>query len=268
MARKVPKAKARDRIEAARKWPVAPLLGYDLVCAKRRAMARHIVARVGAHKKSTINFINAHCTNVGGCDAEYRHALKDSDLLLPDGVGLEIAGQMCGATLGDNLNGTDLFPEICREANEEGVGVFFLGGQTEIAQDAADWAMAHYPALRIAGTRSGFFEADEEDALIAEINASHAGILLVGLGVPLQEKWIARNRHKIAIPVVMGVGGLFDYYSGRIPRTPRLVRTCKCEWVWRLGMEPRRMAKRYILGNALFLVHAAYEAACQKGIVT
>ena len=116
--RKVPKAEARDRIEAARKGPVAPLLGYDLVCAKRRAMARHIVARVGAHKKSTINFVNAHCINVEGCDAEYRHALKDSDLLLPDGVGLEIAGQMCGATLGDNLNGTDLFPEICREANE------------------------------------------------------------------------------------------------------------------------------------------------------
>ncbi|MEO0906321.1 MAG: WecB/TagA/CpsF family glycosyltransferase [Pseudomonadota bacterium] len=266
--RKVPKAEARDRIEAARKWPVAPLFGYDLVCAKRRAMARHIVARVGAHKKSTINFVNAHCINVEGCDAEYRHALKDSDLLLPDGVGLEIAGQMCGATLGENLNGTDLFPEICREANEEGVGIFFLGGQPEIAQDAADWAIARYPALRVAGTRSGFFEADEEDALIEEINASHAGILLVGLGVPLQEKWIARNRHKIAIPVVMGVGGLFDYYSGRIPRAPRIVRTCKCEWVWRLGMEPRRMAKRYILGNALFLVHAAYEAACQKGIVT
>ena len=264
----VSKSETRDRLEAERKWPVAALFGHDLVCAKRASIARHIMARVGAKKSSTINFVNAHCINVEGHDTEYHHALQDSDLLLPDGVGLEIAGQMCGAHLKENLNGTDLFPEICREASDAGVGVFLLGGQPGVAGGAADWARRHYPPLRIAGTHSGFFDADEEDALIGEINASHTGILLVGLGVPLQEKWIARNRDRLNMPVVMGVGGLLDYYSGRIPRAPRIVRTCKCEWVWRLGMEPRRMAKRYILGNALFLVHAAYEAACQKGIVT
>ena len=262
----VPRAETRDRIEAEREWPVAPLFGHDLICANRSKIARHIMARVGANKNSTINFVNAHCINMESRDAEYRDALRDSDLLLPDGVGLEIAGQMCGTMLGENLNGTDLFPEICREASDDGIGIFLLGGLPDVAQGAAEWATQNYPALRIAGARSGFFKADDEEVLIEQINASHAGILLVGFGVPLQEKWIARNRNRLTVPVVMGVGGLFDYYSGRIPRAPHIIRAFKCEWMWRLSMEPRRMAGRYILGNALFLVHAAYEAICKKGI--
>ena len=255
-----------DLIEAGREWPVTRLFGLPLVCGEREEMARHIVARVGVAKPSTINFINAHCVNQQSRDGEYRDALRGSDLLLPDGVGMEIAAKFCGLKLGENLNGTDLFPAICREAATQGVGIFLLGGVPGAADGAAGWATTQYPALRIAGTHSGYFSAEEEDLLIERINRSHAGILLVGFGVPLQEKWIARNRHRIDVPVVMGVGGLFDYYSGRIPRAPKLVRACKSEWIWRLAMEPRRMAKRYLWGNAVFLAYAAATAAARRGV--
>ena len=259
-------AQAADRIEAARRWPRTELFGLSLACAGRAEMARHLVARVGAGTVSTINFVNAHCINQQRGDAEYRAALRSSDLLLPDGVGLDIAAKLCGRTLGDNLNGTDLFPEICREAQEEGTGLFLLGGLPGVAEAAASWATARFPALRIAGTHSGYFDPAEEDALIERINRSHAGIVMVGFGVPLQEKWIARNRHRLGAPVVMGVGGLFDYYSGRIPRAPAAVRACRSEWIWRLAMEPRRMAKRYIAGNAAFLCHAALAAIAARGL--
>lgn len=263
--RLIPGAQLADRIEAARAWPTTRLFDLPLVRARRRQMAKHILARVGAGERSTINFVNAHCINEQRTDSEYRAALKTSDLLLPDGVGMEIAAKLADKKLGENLNGTDLFPDLCREAQEEGTGIFLLGGKPGVADGAADWAISNYPALRIAGTCSGYFKPDEEDALIERINRSYAGIVLVGFGVPLQEKWIARNRHRLNAPVVMGVGGLFDYYSGRIPRAPEMVRTLKSEWIWRLAMEPRRMAKRYVLGNAVFLAHAAMAGAAERG---
>jgi len=257
-----------DRIEATRSWPKTTLFGLPLVLAKREEIARHIMARAGIQEKSVINFVNAHCINQQASDPEYRDVLLNSSLLLPDGVGMEIAAGLASTRLAENLNGTDLFPAICREAQEEGVGIFLLGGLPGVADATAAWAVTNYPELRIAGTNSGFFGADTEAALIERINRSRAGILLVGFGVPLQEKWIARNRHRLNVPVLMGVGGLFDYYSSRIPRAPKFIRACKSEWMWRLAMEPRRMAKRYIVGNALFLARAALEGLKARRIVS
>ena len=261
----IAEAELGAHLEAKRDWPNINLFGHRLVCADRSDIAHHIVARVNSSERSTINFINAHCVNVEKRDPDYRTALHASDLLLPDGIGIEIAASLTGQKLGDNLNGTDLFPELCREAEEEGVGIFLLGGEPGVAHAAAGWATNRYPALRIAGAQNGFFSPEDEDRVIERINASFAGIVLVGMGVPHQEKWIARNRHRINAPVVMGVGGLFDYYSGRIPRAPKPVRALKSEWMWRLAMEPRRMAKRYLWGNLEFLAHAMVEAAYQRG---
>ncbi len=263
----VPGFEMVDRLRAAKTWPTVELFGLPLVCAGRVEIARHIIARVASRQRSTFNFVNAHCVNVQSSDADYCEALLKSDLLLPDGVGIEIAARMCGRKLGDNLNGTDLFPQLCAEAEDEGVGIFFLGGKPGVADRTADWATSSFSELRVAGTQSGYFSCEEEDDVIDRINASRAGIVLVGFGVPLQEKWIQRNRHRLNAPVVMGVGGLFDYYSGRIPRAPQLVRTLKGEWTWRLAMEPRRMARRYLVGNASFLASSLLLAARANGIL-
>ena len=121
------------------------------------------------------------------------------------------------------------------------------------------------PLVRIAGTENGYFSPAEENELIERINGSNAGILLVGLGVPIQELWIARNRNRLKVPVVMGVGGLFDYYSNRIPRAPLILRKAGMEWVWRLLQEPRRLAKRYLLGNVQFVGRAIAYAWDARG---
>lgn len=242
------------------------LFGLSLSSASPEAAASHIVAKAVGGQKTTVNFINAHCVNVARNSRSYRRALGDSDLLLPDGIGVEIAARMSGLEKPENLNGTDLFPLICEGAASEGVGLFLLGGLPGVADAAASWACGKFPSLRIRGTHDGYFDRCDEDALIERINRSGAAILFVGFGVPLQEEWIARNRHRLDAPVVLGVGGLFDYYSGRIARAPAPIRAVRCEWVWRLAMEPRRMANRYLVGNAIFLAYAALEAARVNGL--
>lgn len=242
------------------------LFGLNLVNASCADAACSIVDMAASGACTTIQFINAHCINLVRRDPDYSKALEAADMLLPDGSGVAIAARLAGLPLGENLNGTDLFPEICRHAAHHQQAIFLLGGRPGIAAGTACTMRSLYPSLQIAGTRHGFWTANEEDQVIEEINTSGAAILMVGLGVPLQEKWIARVRHRLIARVVMGVGGLFDYYSGAIPRAPLALRKAGYEWVWRLMQEPRRLFARYILGNPLFLLAAVGNAWHERGI--
>lgn len=241
------------------------LFGLALLSTNLAQAADIIVSRALLRTSTMITFANAHCINVARSDPAYHRIMQLSDLCLPDGIGMAIAARWHGRALGENLNGTDLFPLLCERAARRGLGIFMLGGLPGVAEAASEWASDNYPGLRIAGSCDGFFADD--DALVAAINASKADMLFVGMGVPLQEKWLSANRRRLRVPVILGVGGLFDYYSGRIPRAPKPVRAIRCEWLWRLAMEPRRMAKRYLLGNATFLAHAALAALADRQVV-
>jgi exopolysaccharide biosynthesis WecB/TagA/CpsF family protein len=241
------------------------LFGLDLIAAARGDVAHDIVTMARRHERATIQFINAHCVNTVKADRTYAAALSRADYLLPDGSGLSLAARLAGQTLGDNLNGTDLFPELCREAAAQGVSIYLLGGKPGIAAAAAADMVARYPDLIVAGTRDGYWSAFDERAVIAGINAARPGIVLVGMGVPIQEKWIDRVRDELTAPVAMGVGGLFDYYSGAIARAPQVFRAAGCEWVWRLMQEPRRLFVRYVVGNPLFIAHSLINAWDQRG---
>lgn len=232
------------------------LFGLDLVHAGMDEAARELVMAAAMGAPVTLQFINAHCINSLRGNPEYRAALEAADLLFPDGSGMRLAGKLSGVALGDNLNGTDLFPELCARAATLGQSIYLLGGRPGIAAAAAAAMAERYPGLIVAGTRDGYWSAEQEDAVIAEINASGARIVLVGMGVPLQETWIAKVRARLAAPVVAGVGGLFDYYSGAVARAPLAFRKLGCEWVWRLMQEPRRLFARYVLGNPLFILAA------------
>lgn len=249
------------RTERYADLPTTRLFGLNLVRSTRPEMAELLTDTALMGRRLQVNFLNAHCVNLAATDEAYRTILKDCDMLLPDGSGISLAAKIARQPMGDNLNGTDLFPELCERAARKGVAIYLLGGQPGIAAAAAATMQATYPGLRVAGTRDGFFSPDQVDAVIADINRSGAGMVFVGMGVPLQEKWIARHAAQLEAPVLLGVGGLFDYYSGRIARAPLPVRKIGCEWAWRLMMEPRRLAKRYLLGNGLFMARAWLHAA-------
>ncbi|NLH81400.1 MAG: WecB/TagA/CpsF family glycosyltransferase [Phyllobacteriaceae bacterium] len=208
----------------------------------------------------TAFFLNAHCVNVASKDPVYRWALAKADRLLPDGIGMKIAARAGGVRLADNLNGTDLFVPLIRDAAARGRSIFFFGAAPGVAEAAAAKAVELAPGLRVAGCRDGYFTSGEEAGIVTTINRSGADIVLVALGVPRQEIWIARNRHRLAAGLVMGVGAQFDFWSGRVRRAPAIVRRMSCEWVWRLGLEPRRLARRYLIGNPAFLARVARHA--------
>jgi exopolysaccharide biosynthesis WecB/TagA/CpsF family protein len=160
---------------------------------------------------------------------------------------------MFGNGVKDNINGTDLFPLLCERLANTAHSIFLLGAREGVAESTAANMQERYPGLVIAGCQDGYFTPAEEDMVIDRINASGADVLLVAMGAPQQEKWIAKNRERLNVSLLMGVGGLFDFYSGRISRAPVWMREVGLEWVWRLLQEPGRMWRRYVIGNPLFL---------------
>lgn len=234
------------------------LFGLPLVDTDRPAA---ISAMLDSSRRITAAFLNAHCVNSASRDATYKRALRAADYVLPDGSGISLAAKMVGKRLTANLNGTDLCRPLCEEAARRGLSIFLLGAKPGIAERAARNMTAKVPGLRIAGHRDGYFEDDASDAVVCEVNESGADIVMVAMGVPLQDVWIYRHRRQMNAKLVMGVGALFDFEAGAVERAPKVIRKLGLEWTWRLAMEPRRMAGRYLVGNFTFVARAMWNAA-------
>lgn len=223
-----------------------------------------IIQRAQGERCTVLQFVNPHCLNVAHSDRAYYAAMQAADRILPDGSGIKLGCRIQGSALRGNLNGTDLFPLLCGRLEAAGLSAFLLGGAPGVAQATADNMRERFAGLKIAGIRDGFFSPDQLAALIQEINASGAAILLVAMGVPRQELWIEAQREHLQVGLAMGVGGCFDFYSGRIPRAPVWLRELGLEWIWRMLQEPGRMWRRYILGNPLFLWRVWRDARRQR----
>jgi len=199
-------------------------------------------------------FINPHNLNESVRVPEYKAVLDSSVMVLADGFGSKLAGNILKRPLLQNLCGTDLFPRLCARIENTDKGIYLLGAEPGAADRVADWALERYPNLDIRGTDHGYFSEDEEAAVVERINASGADMLIVAMGVPRQELWIQKHLDSLDVKVAMGFGGLFDYFAGNVPRAPRWVREMGMEWVYRLIQEPTRLWRRYLVGNFKFLV--------------
>ncbi|MEI6067586.1 MAG: WecB/TagA/CpsF family glycosyltransferase [Methylococcaceae bacterium] len=236
--------------------PTPPMLhfwGVDIVNTSMSEALDWIEGRIRQKQKVLLAFVNPDCLNIAYTNTAYRGILQGADRVLPDGIGINVGCRMLNESLLANINGTDLFPRLCERAAKSRYGLFLLGGLPGIAELTAQAMQQRYPDLIIAGVHDGYFTSEQESQVIETINNSGAAILLVGFGVPKQELWLARYRELLKPIVCLGIGGLFDYYSGRIPRAPVWMREIGLEWTWRLLQEPGRMWRRYIIGNPLFL---------------
>jgi exopolysaccharide biosynthesis WecB/TagA/CpsF family protein len=242
------------------------LFGLLIDNTRLDAAARDLVLAASDGRRTRAVFVNAHAINTALASPSFKATVASADRIYADGSGMAIAAKMAGEPLADNVNGTDLLPLLCEQAIAAGVSIFLLGGKPGIAAKAAENVAGFGLGKSIAGTHHGYFRkgGDEEDRVIGAINASGAAIVLVGFGVPLQDDWAARNAARLDAPVIAGVGGLFDFFSGAVSRSPKAMRSIGCEWMWRLALEPRRMARRYLIGNAVFLGHALREAAARR----
>ena len=198
-------------------------------------------------------FLNAHCFNLAQKDREYFDILNSCDYLLNDGIGIKIASKIEKLVLKKNLNGTDFIPEIAEMAAKKGCKIFLLGAKDGIAEEAAVKLKEKFEGLQIAGVHSGY---GLDESVLEMINNSKADILIAGMGVPMQEKWIRENKSKLgSVKLFVGGGAILDFLSQRIRRAPLFMRKIGLEWVFRLCLEPGRLWRRYLVGNFLFFYY-------------
>jgi exopolysaccharide biosynthesis WecB/TagA/CpsF family protein len=229
------------------------VFGVEIVNSTMAEVLDDLEERLESGTKTTVGFVNADCLNQCFSNSKYHETLRAMGRVYPDGIGVRLAAQMFGNGVEENINGTDLFPLLCQRLAGTSNDIFLLGAREGLAEKVAENMTERYPGVSFAGCQHGYFTADDEEEVIKKINASGASVLLVALGAPQQELWLARNRDRLNVRILMGVGGLFDFYSGRIDRAPVWVREIGLEWVWRLLQEPSRMWRRYVIGNPLFL---------------
>jgi exopolysaccharide biosynthesis WecB/TagA/CpsF family protein len=232
--------------------PERDILGISVVSIGwNEALA--VLRRVMLEKRFTkVSFLNAHNANVACSDPEFADALADF-LILPDGIGVDIAGRLLyGAAFPANLNGTDFIPAFLKSMNEP-LTVGLLGAKRRNAENAAATLSAFAPQHSFVVIHDGFFSKDEEPKILGRVAAVRPDMLLVAMGVPRQEFWIERciTEHHCTMPIA--VGALLDFLSGAVPRAPSWMRRLRLEWLFRLAIEPGRLWRRYLVGNPLFL---------------
>jgi N-acetylglucosaminyldiphosphoundecaprenol N-acetyl-beta-D-mannosaminyltransferase len=240
--------------------PILNFFGIPVVNTTMNEAVDWVVTNAAGTGKKLMAFVNPDCLNIAWKNMDYRNILTQADRVLPDGIGVHLGCRMLGQALQANVNGTDMFPLLCEAAARERLPIYLLGARPGIAQAAADNMVKRFPELTVAGARDGYFRPEEEEAVVDAINDSGARILLTAFGAPRQELWLGRWRDRLVPPVTMGVGGLFDFYSGRIARAPVWMREMGLEWVFRLMQEPGRMWRRYVIGNPLFLFRVRRQA--------
>ena len=185
-------------------------------------------------------------------DEALRKAIDDAHLLTADGQAVVWAARLFGRPLPARVAGADLMEALLPHAARHGYSVYLLGARDEIVRACVDKAQALYPSLRIAGYRNGYFRRDDEADVVAAVRAAAPDILFLGFGTPAKEYFMHHHHRALGVPFVMGVGGTFDVFAGRVARAPRWMQRAGLEWAFRLGQEPRRMWKRYLVGNTRF----------------
>lgn len=236
------------------KFSKISILDVDIANVTKHEVLDHISSSIKSAQKNMMFFVNAHNLTQAYYNLQYRSILRRTDYIYGDGIGIYLAGKVTHQQISDNVNGTDLFPLICELCEREKYAVYFLGGEPGIVEKMIQNIKIKYPTLVIAGTHHGYFDNKSNGSdIINEINRVGTKILFVGLGTPKQEEWIYDNYQALNFNVAIGVGGLFDFYSGSKLRAPLLFRKLNVEWLFRLLYEPRRLWKRYLLGIPLFI---------------
>lgn len=236
-------------------WEKVSVLGVKIDALSLSQLLSEIQSFILHKNGVVISYVNMHAVNIAYSLPWFRRFLNQSELTFCDGVGLKLAARLTGQHIRHRFTPPDFMEHICEGAVKFGWKMYFLGAKPGVAQRAADRLIDKFPGLQIK-TQHGYFDkiADsfENRRIIEQINEFHPQILVLGLGMPLQEKWILENINSLDVKVAFPAGALFDYLSGELSRAPRWMTDNGLEWLGRLLVEPSRLWKRYVLGNPVF----------------
>lgn len=239
------------------------VLGAPLdVLSQREALDR--IAAWGARRESrVVSICNVHSVVTATRDDAFMRVLDASDMVTPDGMPVVWMLRALGHPGQQRVDGPDLMWAYCSEAQARGDRIFLYGSTPDTLDALQARLLDAFPGLRIAGAISPPFRAltaEEDDEVVRTIEASGAHVVFVGLGCPRQEGWMLAHRGRIPA-VMLGVGAAFDFHAGKIRRAPRWMREHGLEWLHRLASEPRRLWRRYLVTNTLFVVGALRQLA-------
>ena len=233
------------------------ILGVGLSVLNLQTALAAIAAAVRERRKGYVCVTGVHGVMEAQDDAEFKKILNGAFLCTPDGMPMVWAGKLAGHREMGRVYGPDLMLDVCAWSETSGAKHFFYGGADGVAELLARQLQEKFPRLKIAGTYTPPFRrltANEEKQLAAQITAAAPDILWVGLSTPKQEKFMAEYLPKLDVTLMVGVGAAFDFHSGRVRQAPRWMQRSGLEWFYRLCSEPRRLGKRYLRNNPLFLL--------------
>lgn len=229
------------------------ILGVRVDSLTMAEAVKAVEGYVAAKKNVLIATANAEMIMRATHDAELKNILNSAALVVPDGAGTVWAAHHLGHAMPERVAGYDLAQELMKKKHR----FFFFGSAPGIAEKAKEKAQKLYPGIEIVGTRNGFFSAADEVQIIKEIKAAKPDILLVALGVPKQEKWLAKHLKKLQVPVAIGVGGTLDVMAGAVKRAPLWMQKAKLEWLFRGLLQPKRAGRLLALPKFVLKVHNA-----------
>jgi N-acetylglucosaminyldiphosphoundecaprenol N-acetyl-beta-D-mannosaminyltransferase len=205
---------------------------------------------------------NAEIMMAAQREPELKEILASADMLTADGAGVVLASKLLGRKVPEKVSGVDLVREVFKACGQKSLRCYFFGAAPGVAEEAAEKAKAEYPGIVIAGCRNGYFTPEQEADIVSGINASDADLLLVALGAPKQEKWIAKHKSALTVKVCMGVGGTLNILSGRVQLSPDFFRRNGLEWLHRLYKEPWRARRMMDLPRFILRVVWAKIRTC------
>lgn len=237
------------------------LLGVRITDARMERAVQLMYERMlqRGDRAGALSIVNAHTLNLATSNPNYRRVLNSSDYVFGDGTGVRWGARLQGLKLQANLVGTDLIPRYFAEYAHQGHSYYLLGSDAVSNSRAATYARENFSGWRLAGAHHGYLNDPRTLAsTISDINRTRPDLLLVAMGNPLQETWIARHRDQLEVGLCVGVGGLFDIWAGNLRRPSPLFRDHGCEWLGILLQQPKK-SRRYLIGNPLYLARIARE---------
>ncbi|WP_228536243.1 WecB/TagA/CpsF family glycosyltransferase [Noviherbaspirillum malthae] len=235
---------------------IIPICGFPVREGNSDEIARDLLANVNEKRRYAVFFANPNF--IVKCSHLRQRMQAQQVTILNDGIGMDMAAWlMRRKPFKENLNGTDFIPYLFRQSDRK-LRLYLLGGTYDVVFEAAKHINVVF-GHRVVGLRDGYDSLRDRVDTVNSINTANPDILLVALGNPSQEEWILKNLENLNCPLVLAVGGLFDFWSGAKPRAPAYIRKCRLEWLFRLCLEPRRLGRRYTIDVIRFLVRCAHD---------
>ncbi|WP_158847886.1 WecB/TagA/CpsF family glycosyltransferase [Algibacter sp. L1A34] len=220
------------------------------------------VSEIKTDSKCFINTINAYSFCMAKKDAHFAEVLNTSDILLPDGTSIVLASKLLGGKKIKKIAGWDIHQYLLSESHLKGLKVFYLGASESTLALIKNRVSQEFPKVKLASYSPPYkatFNKEDNSEMIAQVNAFSPDILFIGMTAPKQEKWGHEYKEKLHTSVICSIGAVFDFYAGTVNRAPKWILNLGMEWLYRLVKEPKRMWRRYLVGNTKFVYYVFLE---------